>query len=427
MTDTSPGSITQTADFTRAPATDARAASIDLGLIDAVTAEILAHPMALSDPPLSDPPNSIFMTFARRRRLHIADWRRRRITARHRPRSHLLRDLAMLAASAERLRAILVQLDASQHADLMRQLFNPRGLPQPGLLRATRTIQGLVELLDLLAANARHEVRARGGLEPTRVRRRRKGAPAEPTPPIDAEAHLKALAQTWFGREDLSTRLADVALRCGDYRDGLRAEPSLTNTLETFQQARRWADHTMLHLLKFRFGERLELLSYRSMAEARATIEPGVPIDRPGGAARRLRALCQLLLAVGDRGAHSIAEDVAGTRYGRREMSDPADFAVTCCASLWISFRNEPIRGRYPKAGTFSRFVEEFLHDALGIFPASELRSALRRFHDARDDEIRRIAERLQAPRPSVSGSAMEPDAETLGHIRRLLNMPVSG
>ena len=73
----------------------------------------------------------------------------------------------------------------------------------------------------------------------------------------ESEAHLNALVQTWFGREDLSTRLADVALRCGDYRHGRRAEPSLTNTLETFQQARRWADHTMLHLLKFRFGERL--------------------------------------------------------------------------------------------------------------------------------------------------------------------------
>ena len=101
---------------------------------------------------------------------------------------------------------------------------------------------------------------------------------------------------------------------------------------------------------------------------ARATPTRGVGVIRRG-ATRRLRALCRLLLAVGDRGAHSIAEDVAGTRYGRREMSDPADFAVTCCASLWISFRNEPIGGRYPKAGTFSRFVEELLHEALGIFP----------------------------------------------------------
>ncbi len=60
MTDTSPGSTTHPADFTRAPAIDARAALIDLGLIDAVTVEILAHPMALSDPPLSNPPNLIF-------------------------------------------------------------------------------------------------------------------------------------------------------------------------------------------------------------------------------------------------------------------------------------------------------------------------------------------------------------------------------
>lgn len=427
MTKTSPGSTTDPADFTRTPAIDARPVPIDLGLIDAVTDEILAHPMALSDPPLYNPPRSVFRTFLSRRRRHPK--------ARHpsRPRSHHLRDLDMLAASAERLRAILTRLDASQHADLMRELFNPLKLPQPQLLRATRTTQGLVELLDLLAANARQEFRARGGLKPAgKARLRTQGTQpkrklAEQIPPRDVEARLKALALAWFGREELGSRLADVALRCRDYRDGLRSEPPQTDTLETFRQARHWSDHTMVHLLKFPFRERLALLSYRPMAEARATIETGVLIDQPAGAVRRLRALCRLLLAVGDRGAYSIEQDVAGTRYGRRDMSDPATFAVTCCASLWIAFRNEAVRGRYPKTGTFSRFVQEFLHDTLEIFPASELGGALRRFHDARDEEIRRIAERLQAPPPAVSGSAAEPDAATLEQIRRLLNTPVSG
>lgn len=100
----------------------------------------------------------------------------------------------------------------------------------------------------------------------------------------------------------------------------------------------------------------------------------------------------QLTVAIAEHGIFTIVLDTVGLSRGRRDISDAAVFAVTCCASLWVAFTDLPLGGRLAKTGTFSRFVEEFLSEAAPLFPPSQLSTALRGFHDHRDQEIEQIA-----------------------------------
>jgi hypothetical protein len=310
----------------------------------------------------------------------------------------------MLANSADRLREALTRMHVMGRSSIMEEYHKPSRhneataipLGAPISHRALRTTDGIVELLKLLAGNARSQYAGLGAPDgpPARPRRGRQLVPS-PVSSLDIQARLTDIAARYFNQPGLWFRLADIALTCGsDWIDEVD-HPTFSQDAESLIQARRCADHVMQHLLKFRFPDRTSLLASFTTPHPMARPEADEVPEDPFAAVRRLRTVGRLLLAVGDRGYISAEMGAVGTGVGRRGMSDPAAFAVTSCASIWIANSKSRIEGREPKTGTFSRFVEEFLAEAIPIFPHAKLRTALRTFHDTRDIEIRTIAGKL--------------------------------
>jgi hypothetical protein len=356
---------------------------IDAGLIDSLTEQFLAYPTPSMSQRLDPQSSFVFAAFANRSRP---------TGMRHyRAPSHRLRDLEMLVACANRLRHAVEQMHATDRLLLWKQI----PLLSPTRLTAMRTGDGLIAFLTLLTinANARYcSLGGRGNLLPTpQTSRPHSGEPTS----LGIENRLSNIASRYFGQPDLWPSLADVALSCGTYHADLTESPAPAVSTATIVQAATWAQHLIKHLHKFKFPERAELLNFDYLSGSIVEPDREPVFDHPNGKVRRLRALGRILFAIAD------YENLQGDREnidnsaGRRDVSDPATFAVTSCASLWVAFTNRPLGGRLAKFGSFSLFVEEFLSEAAPVFSRAQLRTALRRFHDNREVEIGLIAKRF--------------------------------
>ncbi|SIR52855.1 MULTISPECIES: hypothetical protein [Acidiphilium] len=377
----------------------AHANSIDYGLMDAIVAETLSRKPALAFNPFDDRPLSTLDTLQQRTPIRV----RKRVRELPPP-SHRLRDLDMLTTSADRLREALSGMHVVErlwsmeeyHKPPRHEQTTPIPLGAPASHRALRVTDGIVELLKLLAGNARRQSAILGApdLTPPRRQRTRQLAPA-PASTLDVRARLTDIASRYFDQPELWQRLADIAFTCGSYSVDEINYPTAAQSAQTLIHARRWSDHVMRHLLKFPFQERALLFTSLPAPHPMARPKADEIPEHPLSAIRRLRALQRSLLALGDIGYFAVGIQAAGSGVGRRDLSDAAAFAVTSCASIWIANSTRRIEGREPKKGTFSRFVEEFLAEATPIFPLARLHTALRMFHDYRDTEIGAIAEKL--------------------------------
>jgi hypothetical protein len=366
---------------------------IDYGLIDAVVDETLSRNPAPAFNPFDERPISALDPLQGTVRAFP-------------PPSHRLRNLDMLACSADRLCDALTRMHVADRLSIIVEYNKPSISEQrpatllgaPPALRALRTADGIVELLKLLAANARGQLANLGApdLAPAPPRHMQRLAPAD-----DIQARLTTIAVRYFDQPDIWHRLADIAFTCGSNRVGEIEHPTFYQTTQTHIQARRWADHVMQHLRKIRFDHSISLLASLPASHPLARPDAEDIPEHPFTAARRLCTLARLVLAIGDRGnrdrhgALAVTMIARSKGIGRRDLFDPAIFAVTSCASIWIANSTRRMDGRQPKSGTFSRFVEEFLAEAAPIFPHAQLRTALRMFHDHRDIEIGAIAGKL--------------------------------
>lgn len=216
--------------------------------------------------------------------------------------------------------------------------------------------------------------------------------PAYATPSSsDVEERYRDIANRYLGQHEAWRQLAAIARVCGEDRVTARATLSPGEQATLIQRCAGTAEK-MLHQLGRLDADDAEAL----MADAAGRLSEGTnehELIRFDDFVRRFVLLDEMLQRLC--GARCLPEAYPGYGPGRAFRSDPCHFAIEALCAAWLQHGTGPLEGRAAKAGTFSRFVEECLGEAMPVFPMSEIRTGLRWFHDYRNALVRRVRRRL--------------------------------
>lgn len=305
--------------------------------------------------------------------------------------SHRLQALKGLSGAATRLADTLDALDVETKLLLGgRVRMNVEGATPPILRPAFENVTACIVLLRLVARRATELVEQRPRRSVARGNRQISAAVVP-----DVEAHYRAIAERYLGDAEVWRPIAETALAAAEYRAGIGTQLAPGVQASSLEKCFIWTRKILSHLGKFSTAELASLVVWSDGVSSE-------PSDQRDGAAaveenRRWLLLLHLLGRIQD--AWKLPEAFPGNAAGRIPAHDPARFAIEGLAAIWLTHCDAPFGGRAPKAGSFSRFVEEALTEGPGALPASEVRSASRWFHDHRDAIIDVLRQKTSARR----------------------------